>query len=106
MVTDQHPGGVGCSERSNPFGGMDVSVAVHDDPELVTAVRVQAAHLSVLGALADLASDPLDLQRAHAMRQALNEADEVRPLLQHMRQAARQRPHLTLLPRPDQEDAR
>lgn len=70
------------------------------------AVRVQGVRLQVLSALADLASDPLDQQRAEAMRQALSETDEVRPLLQQMRQAARQRPHLTLLPRPDQEDAR
>lgn len=79
-----------------------MSVAVHDDPELVTAVRVGAAQLSVLGALADLASDPLDQQRAQAMRDALDQADDIRPLLEQMR-AAHRRPTLRLVSTATQE---
>lgn len=80
-----------------------MSVAVHDDPELVTAVRVQATQLTVLGALADLASDPLDQKRAQAMREALDKADDIRPLLERMRAASRRRPALRLVPAPTQE---
>lgn len=80
---------------------MDVSVAVHDDPELVTAVRVGAAQLTLLGALADLASAPLDQECAQAMRDALDQADDIRPLLEQMRAA--RRPNLRLVPTAPQE---
>lgn len=81
-----------------------MSVAVmHEDPELVAAVRVQAAQLQVLAVVADLASEPLDVQRAQAMREALDEVDSVRPLLAQMRRASTHRSHLTLLPPVDEE---
>lgn len=72
---------------------------MHDDPELASAVRVQGAALQVLAVIADLAADPLDVQRAAAMREALDAADEVRPLLARMRRQARagERPRLCVV---------
>lgn len=78
---------------------------MQEDPTLVDAVRVQGAKLQVLSVLADLAADPLDVQRAEAMRRALDEADDIRPLLSQMRRASRERPRLSLVHSTEQKEA-